>query len=175
MPTRSRSEIFSPILEAGTPELRERRSVRIEALDHRGLVQRARVTDQTLLDSLLADRTISATQHAGGEALLSSLASARAMPRSPGLEPFIPAGRANEAERSASMRILAARRAMGALRGVTREASEACLFAVLHTGPSGRRIARESAAWRASLRTGLDALARAFGISEVYDPRSPRG
>tara|TARA_R110000824_G_scaffold33602_4_gene107668 strand:- start:1244 stop:1774 length:531 start_codon:yes stop_codon:yes gene_type:complete len=171
IPTRSRSEIFSPVLEVGTPELRKRRHVTVESLDHRGLVRRARVTDQTLLDTLLADQKISPTQHAGGDALLSALVAAGATPRSPGLEPFIPAGRSNEAERGASMRILAARRGFRALRAVSKEASQACFVAVLSTDPKVWKIARHSASWVASLREGLDALARSFGIGEIHDPR----
>jgi len=143
----------------------------VESLDHRGLVRRARVTDQTLLDTLLADQKISPTQHAGGEALLSSLVAAGATPRSPGLEPFIPAGRSNEAERAASMRILAARRGLRALRAVPQDAAQACFLAILSTDEGARKIARHSPSWVASLREGLDALARSFGIGEIHDPR----
>lgn len=158
----SRSNMFQPTIEMGTPELRAHHKIEIHPLDYRGLVSRARVVDQHEIDRMLHCELISCAQHAGAEGLLESFALA-SFPRSAELEPGIRV-RQRDGD-SAVGRWLAISAPLNALR---RRAPES-IRVVCALVASNVRVKRSDLGL---CRQGLDALAKHFGTVGMRDPRA---
>jgi len=163
MAATSRSDFFTPNLERGTPELRNHHHVALESIDLRGLMQRARVTDQCELDRLFLARTISAPQHSAGECFLDVLVKSGGTPRSSDPD-AVSMGTFRDAEGSISSRIMIASGAHQALRRASHQAQKTTIIVVLEN----KKI--KSALFNA-LYEGLDSLVSFFGTSGVRDPR----
>jgi len=159
-----RFEQFSPNLECGTDELRSKRKVEIEPIDYRGLMRRARVTDQTAIDSLFLDSRITAPQHSAGESLLDVMVRSGASPRSsdPSGTNF---GTLRDAERAMSSRIMVASGAYRALARSGQDSERITIIVVAHNVTvSGDMLVL--------LREGLNALVTYFGTGGARDPRT---
>jgi hypothetical protein len=162
--TTSRSDHFSPNMEKGTDELRDKHSVVAEALDYRGLMQRARVLDQTSLDILFLERKITAPQHSAGECFLDVLVRSGGTPRScdPSAVSF---GTLRDAERSLSSRIMVASGAYRVLSREPKDVQDATIIVVT-------RNVRPNVKLLSLIRRGLNALVGYFGTAGARDPRN---
>jgi len=159
----SRSDQFSPNLERGTEELRSKHHVEIEPIDYRGLMRRARVTDQTALDALFLRSVITAPQHCAGDCLLEVIVRSGGTARSsdPSSVSF---GSLRDAEKAMSSRIMVASGAYRALKRAGEDASKVTLSVV-----SNNHLVKGNLLL--CLRLGLDELVRYFGTYGVKDPR----
>ena len=162
--TTSRSDHFSPNMEKGTDELRDKHSVVAEALDYRGLMTRARVLDQTSLDILFLERKVTAPQHSAGECFLDVLVRSGGAPKScdPSAVSF---GTLRDAERSLSSRIMVASGAYRVLARESKEVQDATIIVVT-------RNVRPNVKSLSLIRRGLNALVGYFGTAGIRDPRS---
>jgi len=159
----SRSELFTPNMERGTEQLRKKHRVDVEFIDHRGLMRRARVSDQTALDTLFLRRSISAPQHSAGESFLDVMVRSGGTPRSsdPSAVSF---GTLRDAERAMSSKIMIASGAYRALAGAGAEAERATIIVVsTDVVPSAKLLPL--------IKRGLNALVSYFGTSGMRDPR----
>jgi len=149
------------MIECGTEELRSKHVVEFEAIDLRGVFRRARVLDQTYLDTLFLKKQINAPQYSAGEEYLDLLLRAGAFLRSPSLEAGIDqTGR--EKSRSMASRIMAV---SGARTRLRRDAGPDATLAVDLAIGGNARVEVEL------LKVGLDVLVSYFGTSGVNDPR----
>jgi len=147
----SRSELFTPNMEAGTEELRAKHRIEIENIDLRGLMRRARVADQTALDTLFLESFLDAIVRSGGT------------PRSsdPSAVSF---GTLRDAERSMSSKIMIASGAYRALAGAGAEAERATIIVVsTNKIPSTKLLPL--------IKQGLNSLVYYFGTKGMRDPR----
>lgn len=159
----SRSEQFTPNMEVGTEELQKKHKIEVESIDYRGLMRRARVSDQTALDTLFLRRSITAPQHSAGESFLDVVVRSGGTPRSsdPSAVSF---GTLRDAERAMSSKIMIASGAYRALAQAGAEAERATIIVV-------SEINLPSAKLLPLVKRGLNALVRYFGTSGVRDPR----
>jgi len=147
--------------ECGTDELREKHRVEWEGIDLRGVFRRARVLDQTHMDTLFLDRKINAAQYSAAEEYSALLLRAGVFLASPGFDHgVVMTGR--DKSRAMSARIMAVSGARSRLRKDA--GTEVALAVDLAVGANvGVQIDL--------LRRGLDVLADYFGTSGVTDPR----
>jgi hypothetical protein len=159
----SRSDLFTPNMERGTEQLRKKHRVDVEFIDHRGLMRRARVSDQTALDTLFLRRSITAPQHSAGESLLDVMVRSGGAPRSsdPSAVSF---GTLRDAERAMSSKIMIASGAYRALAQAGPDVERVTIIVV-------SEINLPSAKLLPLIKRGLNALVRYFGTGSMRDPR----
>ena len=155
------TSLFESLIECGTEELRSKHVVEFEAIDLRGVFRRARVLDQTYLDTLFLKKKINAPQYSAGEEYMDLLLRAGAFLRSPSMEAGIEqTGR--DKSRSMTSRIMAV---SGARTRLRKEAGPEATLAVDLAVGGNTRVRVDI------LKLGLDVLVSYFGTSGVNDPR----
>lgn len=167
-PQRNRSVSLSDLIEQGTPELRSKHKVVIDELDPKGLVRRARVSDQTELDKMFVSNSIDASQHAAGVEFLSALSKSGAFIAGASLEPtsHTPAHSIGSAIASKIMAMSAA------FRRMKRDAGDESAELVMRLVGEDQKVPKDR--WDL-LREGLDALSSYYGTGKVRDPRKKSG
>lgn len=148
-------------IESGTPELKRKHEVKEESLDTRGIFRRSRVTDQCVIDRFFLDKKISVEQYSAGEMYMGLLWKAGTFLRSPSLEREIET-KGRDVEKSLSSRIMVISKARSVLRD--RCSSDVMLAVDICIG--GNRPVD-----LVLLRTGLNVLAKHFGLKGMQDPR----
>ena len=162
--TKSRSTSnfrYENMLECGTSELREKYKVEWESLDMRGIFRRARVLDQTYVDTLFLQKKISAAQYSAAEEYLALLLKSGVFVPSPGFEEGV-AMTGSDKSRAMASRIMAISGARSRLR---RDVDSRARLAV------DLAIGGNLKVHVAPLRRGLDVLADYFGTTGEVDPR----
>ena len=152
---------YENMLECGTSELRDKHRVEWEALDLRGIFRRARVLDQTHVDTLFLEKKISAAQYSAAEEYLALLLKSGVFLASPGFEEGVTVTGSDKSRAMAS-RIMAISGARSRLR---RDASADVRLAV------DLAIGANVKVHIIPLREGLDILADYFGTTGAIDPR----
>ena len=148
-------------MECGTEELREKHKVEWESLDLRGIFRRARVLDQTYVDTLFLEKKISAAQYSAAEEYLALLLKSGSFLASPGFEQGVTVTGSDKSRAMAS-RIMAISGARSRLR---KNASADVRLAV------DLAIGANVKVHISPLREGLDILANYFGTTGAIDPR----
>jgi len=152
-PTSSISD-YPILVESGTEEYRNKKKIRLERIDSRGIFRRARVVDQTVFDRLFIQEKITRQQFSAAEMYLEMMGIAGCFLRSPSMKGSEKVtGR--DVGGNISAKIMVISRARDSLRG----AGEGALIAVETCLGHDREVDL------AFLKLGLDALARHFRIA----------
>ena len=155
------SSAFDRVIEAGTPEHQNKNRIQVESLDPKGYFRRARVTDQSIIDRLLLERSINPSQFSAAELYLELMGRSGMFLKSPSME-RTSGMTGKDVGGSIASRIMSISRARDKLReGAGDEAAyagELCLG-------SNLRVSLPL------LCRGLNVLASHFGIEDHPDPR----
>ena len=162
--------MISEVTEPLTDEQVRKRAIGVEDVDQNGLVKRHRVLSQTIFDMLFLKEFIDQSQHEAAHLFMDSISKSGASIRSANLdaEIFTPHRDVGNVIGERRMAFSSAYRKMVDAVGYDAANNTIMHFANIYEYPSGNeeqaKVARE-------VGPSLDALARHYGTTVVYDAR----